>query len=183
MQASLKAYGLAVGSACALAYGLGKAYERAPPSVKKWGVLIPCLATAAANVSNLVFTRMDEAISGTVVTDAEGKEWGKSKTAGLTGVGQTAVTRAVMLPTSCLLLPPAVEALAAKAGLVPQGKLPLTMFRLALIYLALQGALPAALAVFPQRVTYDVSELEEPFRHLKDSQGRPITTLHSNKGL
>jgi len=183
MEASLKAYGLAVGSACTLAFGLGKAYERAPPSVKKYGVLIPMLATAAANVSNLVFTRMDEAVSGSIVSDAEGKEWGKSKTAGMTGVAQTAVTRAVMLPTACLLLPPAVEALAAKVGVTPAGGFPLTMFRLTLIYLALQGALPGALAVFPQKITYDASQLEEPFRHLRDSAGRPITTLYSNKGL
>ena len=93
------------------------------------------------------------------------------------------MTRAVMLPASCLLLPPAAEAVAAKVGVLPRGKMPLTVFRLALIYLSLQGALPAALAVFPQTVTYDVGELEEQFRHLKDSQGKPITTLYSNKGL
>ncbi len=183
LQSALKAYGLAVGSACTLAYGLGKAYERAPPSIKKWGVLIPCLATAAANVSNLVLTRADEAVTGAMVTDAEGKEWGKSKVAGYTGLAQTASTRAVMLPASCLLLPPAVEALASKLKVLPTGNVPLTLFRLTLIYLSLQGALPACLAVFPQKVTYDVNELEEQFRNLKDSKGQPIKTLYSNKGL
>ena len=44
---------------------------QAPPSVKKWGVVIPCLATAAANVSNLVFTRLDEALTGSIVSDKQ----------------------------------------------------------------------------------------------------------------
>jgi hypothetical protein len=34
---------------------MGKAFERAPPSVKRFGVLIPMLATAAANCSNIGF--------------------------------------------------------------------------------------------------------------------------------
>lgn len=54
------AYSLAVGSAYTLAYGLGKLYERGPPVLKKFGVLIPCLATAAANVSNIGLTRISD---------------------------------------------------------------------------------------------------------------------------
>ena len=69
MNASMKAYGLAVGSACTLAYGLGKAFEKAPPRVKRLGVLIPMLATGAANMSNLGFTRMGEILEGTQVYD------------------------------------------------------------------------------------------------------------------
>ena len=60
-------------SACAFAYGLGKAIERAPPVVKKFGVIIPLLATSAANISNIGFTRIDEIVTGTPVTDEEGK--------------------------------------------------------------------------------------------------------------
>ena len=37
LEASLKAYGLAVGSACSLAYGLGKAYEKVRASGRGWG--------------------------------------------------------------------------------------------------------------------------------------------------
>jgi hypothetical protein len=181
--ASLKSYGLAVGSACSLAYGLGKAAERAPPSLKRLGILIPCIATAAANVSNVAFMRLDEVFTGTQVRDADGKEYGKSVAAGITGVAQTAGTRAVLLPTACLLFPPAMEALAAKVNLLPKSFVGLTTFRLTFIYIALQAALPAALAVFPQTITYKVEELEEPFRHLIDANGKPITTLYSNKGL
>jgi hypothetical protein len=183
IEASLKAYGLAVVSACGLAYGLGKAAERAPPSVKKWGILIPCLATAAANVSNLAFTRMDEAITGATVKDGEGREHGKSRVAGMLGLAQSACTRAVMVPTACLLLPPAAEALAGRMRLLPKGNVGLTVFRLALIYVSLQGALPTALAVFPQTITLKADELEDKFKSLKDTHGNPIETFYSNKGL
>ena len=43
------AYTLAVTSACGLAYGFGKFVQRGPPLVKRLGVLIPCVATAAAS--------------------------------------------------------------------------------------------------------------------------------------
>lgn len=72
-EALLKAYFLAVTSACTLAYGLGKAVERGPKILKTMGVLIPCIATAAANVSNIAFTRMDEIENGVSVVDENGE--------------------------------------------------------------------------------------------------------------
>jgi hypothetical protein len=183
VEASLKAYGLATFSACGLAYGAGKLMTNAPPSIKRFGILIPCLATSAANVSNLVFTRMDEYLSGSMVKDAEGNELGKSRVAGTIGIVQSACTRAVMLPCSCLLLPPTAEMIAGRLKLLPSSNIGLTLFRLSFIYLSLQGALPAALAVFPQTIELEAANLEEPFRNLKDSKGQPITKMFSNKGL
>lgn len=69
----LKAYGLAVTSACSLAYGLGKVIEHGPPILRTSGAIIPCIATAAANCSNIGFTRMNEITSGTTVFDKYGK--------------------------------------------------------------------------------------------------------------
>lgn len=67
------AYTIAVGSACSFAYGLGYAYRFAPPSLRKYGILIPCVATVSANVSNLSFTRMGEITHGSPVQDTEGQ--------------------------------------------------------------------------------------------------------------
>lgn len=64
-------YGLAVSSACLFAYGLGKVVARVP-RLQRFGILIPCIATAAANVSNVGFTRIDEIINGAPVADEEG---------------------------------------------------------------------------------------------------------------
>jgi hypothetical protein len=145
--------------------------------------MIPMLATAAANVSNIAFTRMDEAISGAMLTDAEGKEHGKSKVAGFMAVAQSACTRAVIVPCACLLLPPAAEAVAARFKVLPTGNVGLTIFRLGFIYMSLQGALPAALAVFPQTIALRASDVEEQFQGLTDSAGKAVDTFYCNKGL
>jgi sideroflexin-5 len=72
-ESTASAYVLAVGSACGFAYGLGRAYQFAPPAIRQFGVLIPCLATVAANVSNLSFTRIGELVDGTPVLDNDGQ--------------------------------------------------------------------------------------------------------------
>ena len=65
----LQAYVLAVSSACGFAYGLGKVFSRMPAKWKTVSSIIPCFATAAANVSNIAFTRLDEMQTGITVFD------------------------------------------------------------------------------------------------------------------
>ena len=178
-----KAYGLATFSACGLAFGLGKAFERAPPSVKRYGVLIPMLATAAANCSNLGFTRMSEITKGTPVSAADGTALGLSKAAGTACVTQTALTRCVLVPAACLLLPPVAMHSLRAASLVPSSARAALLLELAIIYGSLQAALPAALAVFPQTASFRPDELEPEFRGRTDGSGRPVEIVFANKGL
>ena len=129
-----QAYGLAVVSACGFAYGLGELVKRGGPRLKSFGVLVPLVSVSAANVSNLAFTRMSEITEGSPVSDADGnvnpflfaedaiagithslccacvQVVGLSKQAGFLGVAQTSVTRCMMVPASCLLLPPVIIA-------------------------------------------------------------------------
>lgn len=44
-----KAYLLAVSSACGLAYGFGKLVQKGPPIIRNFGIMIPCVASAAAS--------------------------------------------------------------------------------------------------------------------------------------
>jgi hypothetical protein len=81
---------------------------------------------------------------------------GISRTAGLTGVAQTAATRCVLVPCSCLLVPPVIMAALRKVNLLPRAKPAAMALEIAAIYMCLQGALPAALAVFPQVWVVDV---------------------------
>lgn len=178
-----KAYVLATASACTLAFGLGKAMERAPASVRRFGVVIPCLATAAANCSNLGITRMGELTQGAPLLDESGRSVGLSPKAGMVCVAQTALTRCVLVPAACLLLPPVAIYGLRSLRLVPTGPRALVVLELAIIYASLQAALPAALAVFPQAAAFPVSALEKRFHALKDQQGRPIHILYANKGL
>lgn len=52
-----------------------------------------------------------------------------------------------------------------------------------LIGLSLMTALPAAIAVFPQRGSLKTESMEEEFRNLRDKDGNKIDTLFYNKGL
>ena len=183
-EGDVKAYVLATTSACALAFGLGKAFERAPASVRRFGVVIPCLATAAANCSNLAFTRMGEITQGAQLHDESGRAIdGLSPKAGVVCVAQTALTRCVLVPAACLLLPPVAMHGLRSLRLAPTGPRALVILELAIIYSSLQAALPAALAVFPQSAAFPVAHLEEKFQGLLDMEKRPIKTLYANKGL
>ena len=50
MKELAKAYVLAVTSACGLAFGFGRLVANGPPIMKRIGILIPCIATSAANI-------------------------------------------------------------------------------------------------------------------------------------
>lgn len=75
---------------------------------------------------------------------------GTSKYAGIQGVSQTALTRCVLVPCACLLIPPVIMGGLGKLRLVPSNPRLKIVLELGVIYGALQAALPAALAVFPQ---------------------------------
>jgi len=150
LEATAKAYSLAVASACGFAYGLGKIVEKGPPVLRSMGLIIPWFATAAANCSNIGFTRADEIVNGTEVKDGNGNVVGLSKIAGTHGVAQTAITRCVLVPSSCLFLPPLAMSALRASKLLPRSARGVMLIELSIIYLSLQMALPAALAVYPQ---------------------------------
>jgi len=178
-----KAYVLAVGSACTFAYGLGKVVEKFPSKWKSLSLIVPCVATAAANISNISFTRLDEITNGAPVTDIEGVNRGLSKIAGTQAVMQSALTRCVLVPCACLMLPPALMSAIRYIRLMPSNPRGVMLLELSVIYLSLQAALPAALAVYPQNITLKCNELENQFHNLKLSDGTIAKELYSNKGL
>lgn len=133
--------------------------------------------------SNISFTRISELTEGTPVSDSNGKVYGLSKTAGFTGISQSALTRCILVPCACLMLPPAAKHLMKRVNFFPKNKKVQLLVELGLIYFSIQAALPAALAVYPQQIEIPVSRLEEKFRHLLDESGKPINVLYANKGL
>ena len=75
---------------------------------------------------------------------------GVSKIAGVAGVSQTAVTRCMLVPCACLLLPSIFMGAMGRRKMLPSGASALIAVELGIIYGSLQVAMPAALAVFPQ---------------------------------
>lgn len=52
-----------------------------------------------------------------------------------------------------------------------------------MIGLSLMTALPAAIAVFPQRGSLKTDSMEEEFHNIRNKDGKKIETLFYNKGL
>jgi hypothetical protein len=54
---------------------------------------------------------------------------------------------------------------------------------IAIVTLCLWGALPAAVAIFPQKGVIDADKVEEGFRNLMDKKGQRIEKFTYNKGI
>jgi hypothetical protein len=98
--------------------------------------------------------------------------------AGQQGVLQTVVTRSCFLPVAPMVLP----ILGMKLINPPAGAAAVVV-ELVLITACISGMLPVALSILPTTMEMNVNSLEPEFQNLKDSQGKPITTVYANKGL
>ena len=178
-------YALAVGSACGLAASLKHATKVGPPMIQKLGAkpwAIPYLSVGLSGAANIYFSRRGEIETGVPVCRADGVVVGTSGEAAKQGIFQTVVSRGLGLPLPVLVLPPLlVGAVSKLPGLgSPRMKAPL---ELAAVTVCLCGALPAAIAAFPQKLELSAASLEPRFHNLKDADGNAVTTLYSNKGL
>ena len=57
------------------------------------------------------------------------------------------------------------------------------MLEISVITMCMSCALPAALAILPQRMELKTGSLEEQFQDLKDKDGNRIQFLYAEKGL
>ena len=73
-----------------------------------------------------------------------------SRIAGTRCVAQTALTRCVLVPCACLIVPPVAMSFLKAVRMVPSNPRAKMLLELGIIYASLQAALPAALAVYPQ---------------------------------
>ncbi|KAL1511174.1 hypothetical protein AB1Y20_005990 [Prymnesium parvum] len=177
-----QAYALAVGVSCSIAVGAGRLINSGPGWVKRLGIAVPYMAVVTAGASNVAFTRLPEMQHGVPISDVEGSPLGVSKKAATTSVAMTVASRNVVLPIAPMLLPPLAMGVLRSA--LPNLKgIPAVAAEVALVATSIYFALPVAIAIFPQELSIPVSALEPEFQNLKDSHGRPITSVLCNKGL
>ena len=117
--------------------------------------------------------------NGVHVFDGDGKDHGKSISAGRTAVFKTVTTRSCFMPIFPLLIPPAIM---AALPLKPQ-TLPHNLASLVVITACLTVALPMALAIEPGQMALPAADLEPEFQGRKDAKGETITTFYASKGL
>lgn len=183
-------YGVATSVACGMSYGLGKVVQGLnskmgggpgpqPLSLKLLSRGLPWMAVASAGMANAVAMRYKEGVEGITVYDEAGTPMGTSTAAGRQCLMQVAAVRAA-LPVPILLLPPFIldGIRATSLGPVMARSLPLRLgVELGIFACFLQGALPFAVALFPQKGSIAASALEPEF------QGKGVDVFYYNKGL
>uniref|UniRef100_K3WGK8 Sidoreflexin n=1 Tax=Globisporangium ultimum (strain ATCC 200006 / CBS 805.95 / DAOM BR144) TaxID=431595 RepID=K3WGK8_GLOUD len=181
-----KSYATASFVSCVTAVGLGRIVETAKslsPGVRSaLRKTVPFVAVASAGAFNAVSMRFNEFTDGIDIIDDDGEVRGRSVAAGRQSLTQVALTR-VALPMPILLLPPYLYEGLKKAKLMPKAKYPRLATELTVLTLCLWGALPAAVALFPQNGTIAAADVEEEFRNLTDKQGNRIEKFTYNKGI
>lgn len=189
-------YGVATGVAVGMSAALGKVVNSIqqkvggsgpqPLSLKLLMRGLPWMAVASAGMANAIAMRYKEGIDGISIYDEKGALQGTSVAAGRAALLQIALTRAA-LPVPILLLPPFIlDAIRAAPGIgaamARSAPVRLTV-ELSVFALFLQGALPFAVALFPQTGTIDAEALEPQFRDRKDADGNRISRYTYNKGV
>ncbi|TMW56486.1 hypothetical protein Poli38472_006496 [Pythium oligandrum] len=181
-----KSYATASFVSCATAVGLGKIVETAkslsPGMRSALRKTVPFIAVASAGAFNAVSMRFNEFVEGIDILDEEGEVRGRSVAAGRQSLGQVALTR-VALPMPILLLPPYIIEGLNKARLMPKTKYPRLITEITVVTLCLWGALPAAVALFPQKGSISADKVEDAFKNLTDRQGKRIEHFTYNKGI
>ena len=176
-----QAYGLAVGVSCSIAVGAGKLVQSGPPWVKRLGIAVPYAAVVSAGASNVVLSRLPEIQSGVPIAAPDGTQLGVSKAAAQSAVINTVLSRNLLLPIAPMLLPPI--AMMAVRSVLPLGAIAAAAAETCFVAGSIYGALPVAIAVFPQEMKIDVNVLEPEFRQAKDKSGKAIEYVLCNKGL
>ena len=176
----------AVSVSLSVALGLGRVVRNSThwrPIVRRnIQRFVPYTAVALAGIANVFLMRWNECREGIVVEDELGGQHGHSRVAGITACGQVAFSRCVTsLPV--LTVPPLAMAYLERRPLLMRNPRLALPINLAIITTMLLTALPAAIAIFPQRASLRVRHLEQRFHSLVDAHGKPVDRVYFNRGL
>jgi hypothetical protein len=183
-----KSYSAAVGSALAVAFGLGTFIQKrySPAQAKSLMKFVAFPSAVVASSLNCYVVRSPEIETGVPLVDGDGDDVlpnETSKIAAERGVISTTMSRAVLQapvyflpPVVMSALPPIKNAIARN----PMLSVPITTY---LVLVCFGIGLPASVAIFPQMGEIKVDEAEEKYRNLMDKNGQPHRVLYYNKGL
>jgi len=178
-------YAAAVTASCGVAVGLGRGVQRmkiTPVLKNSLSMLVPFFSVAIAGIVNVFMMRRNEIAQGIYVKTEDSTEVGRSQKAGMSALKMVATSRVVCSIPVMTFVPFTLNGLMKTQWLKNRPNL-VNPINVLLIFIALQTALPAAIALFPQTVAVNVSKLEPQFQNLKDKNGNKIETLYYNRGL
>jgi len=157
-------YAIATTTACSLGMGLRHLVNNGPLPLRRMNALapglVPYIAVGAAGSANVYFTRRAEIQAGIEIFDEDGELLGLSKEAASLSIRKTIISRSLGLPIPVIFVPGLVMGALVRTGKVtnPRAKI---LCELGLISACISVALPAALAVFPQRLPLPTTDVEK----------------------
>jgi len=170
-----------------VAFGLATAIQRrySPQQAKQLLQWVAFPSAVVASSLNCYIVRSPELETGIPLLDAQGTnvlEGATSLEAARRGVNATTASRA-LLQAPVYFLPPLLMSTAiAKQWVMrhPAMVVPMTTY---LLLTSFGIGLPATVAIFPVMSQVNAKDVEEGFRNLRDSEGKPYETFYYNKGL
>ena len=153
------------------------------PALARYGLLarfVPWAAVCAAGCVNCVFVRWNE-LDGIDVESEDGETpLGKSAAAGKNAILKCCAAR-VIWTTPVLMGVPLIMAPILKSGAVKANPRLAMVAELGIVVALLFSVVPAALAVFPQRDSLAIEDVEPEIRAKAQAVG--ATRVWFNKGL
>jgi len=184
----LKSYGAAVGSALVVAFGLATIIQRRFDAAKAKSLLrwVAFPSAVVASSLNCYIVRSPEIDSGIPLFDKDGNDVLKGETsqvAATRGVNSTTLSRAI-LQAPVYFFPPVLVSMGPLKTITtkhPRLAVPVTT---GMVLVSFGTGLPATVAIFPQIAEINASEVEDKFKHLRNSKNNePYEVFYYNKGL
>jgi tricarboxylate carrier len=175
-------YGLAVGTSCGLAVGLGQYMKKRGGAITPFTrAVVPWTGVVVAGCVNVAFVRWKELTEGIDVKSEDGEiTYGKSIKAGQSAIGKCCVARAIWT-TPVVGLAPFLVAPIHRMFPHPRAKM---LSEIAVLAGCLWAVMPAALAVFPQKDSMLITDLEPELQEkIQKMGGNPGNRVFYNKGL
>ena len=176
-------YGLAVGTSCGLAVGLGQYMKKRGGAVTPFTrAVVPWTGVVVAGCVNVAFVRWKELTEGIDVKSEDGEvNYGRSVNAGQSAIGKCCVARAIWT-TPVVGFAPFIVAPIHRLFPHPRAKM---FSEIAVLAACLWAVMPAALAVFPQRDSMLISDLEPELQaKIREMGGAGVgERVFYNKGL
>ena len=137
------------------------------------GRLVPLVAVAAANCVNIPLMRQQEIKKGITIETKDGKSAGLSGNAAVAAISQVIPSRVGMAAPAMFIPPVVMNSLEKSATYVrnPWLKAPTTV---ALTGLCLTFSTPLCCALFPQRASIELKELEPALQEVRDATRRDV---------
>ncbi|KAH9492116.1 Sideroflexin-1 [Bulinus truncatus] len=172
-------YVMATGGAITTAMTLNNMVKKFPPII---GRFVPFAAVAAANCINIPCMRSREISHGIPILDENGNRLGESTRAAKSAITQVVISRVFMAMPGMLIPPFIMNSLEKKPFMqrMPWVNAPI---QVTLIGVLLVFATPLCCALFPQKSSMAVSNLEPEVREKIQALPNPPTVVYFNKGL